>query len=342
MAKSDRLLAVLWLLHVRRKLTARELAGALEVDVRTVYRDIQSLSMAGVPVIAEPGPGGGYRLADDFTAAPLYFAPDEARELFVAAHLARATRPDRAQALDSAVAKIRRTLSPEVLAELEGLASRTLVDFGRPVPGGATQDLRVAVERAVVSRRTVEMRYDKPGRRDPRPRRLDPYGILFQGSVWLVVGYCHRRREIRTFRLDRMSDLRVLDATFRVPESFRLEDHLPESWIRPRLREGATETVEIRGAPHAIQALAEHWYLRHCHPKVAAGGKSLTVSIDPIGRRHLLRTLLVNEEVELVRPSAMRHEMVAEAQRLADRYRSSSEAPGGNATAMCPRQRRKH
>ncbi|MBE3589566.1 MAG: HTH domain-containing protein [Firmicutes bacterium] len=95
MAKSDRLLAVLWLLHVRRKLTARELAGALEVDVRTVYRDIQSLSMAGVPVIAEPGPGGGYRLADDFTAAPLYFAPDEARELFVAAHLARATRPDR-------------------------------------------------------------------------------------------------------------------------------------------------------------------------------------------------------------------------------------------------------
>lgn len=322
MAKSDRLLAVLWLLHVRSKLTARELAEALEVDVRTVYRDVQSLSMAGVPVIAEPGPGGGYRLADNFTAAPLYFAPDEARELFVAAHLARATRPDRAQALDSALAKIRRTLGPEVLSEVEGLVSRTVVDFGRPVPTGPSDDLRTVVEQAVIARRTVEMRYHKPGGRDTRPRRLDPYGILFQGSAWLVVGHCHRRREVRTFRLDRMSHLQILEDTFDVPDSFRLEDHVPESWIRPRLR-SSPEMVEIRGAPHAIQALAEHWYLRHCSPRVSSDGRILTLSIDPIGRRHLSRVLLINEEVEVVRPETMRSEMVSEAQRLANRYRAT-------------------
>jgi len=114
MSKADNLFAILWMLRSTGKpLTVRQLADALEISVRTVYRYIDVLCMSGVPVLAEPGHGGGFRLSESFGQVPLIFDRDEQKALLHAAAFAREACYPHGDALERAVAKLRRFAGEE-------------------------------------------------------------------------------------------------------------------------------------------------------------------------------------------------------------------------------------
>lgn len=324
MAKAERLVALIWLLQSRGRSTAQELATALSVDVRTIYRYMQKLSEAGVPVVSASGPDGGYSLLESFHLAPLYFSPDEARALSEALQLADAASPSDAAALSGARTKIEQTLPPGLREDLERLRAATRVDFWRPVPHDTSEHIRPLLSEAITANRKIEVIYSTPGTAEPLPRVLDPYALFFQGSSWLLVAHCHLRGAVRSFRLDRIVAASLLTEHFTPPADLDLDSYRPERWVPRRIASARLTSVQVTGTASALQALAEHWYLRHCQPTLDQAG-CLQVLVDPIGLRHLSRELLVNAEVEVVSPHALRRSIAALGLALSRRYQTTSK-----------------
>lgn len=318
MAKADNLLAVLWLLKSHRRLTAAQIADSLEISMRTVYRYIDALCASGVPVIADTGADGGYRLPDSFRSAPLFFEATELVALFQAAQFAHQAGHPYTGALESALAKVRHNLAPEQATELQKHTSAiTVTGWERPTRPVAPW--LPALEQAVAESTTVELVYLKPEDAEPGRRLIDPYGLMFRAGRWYLVGYCHLRNEIRDFRVDRIEGLTRTEARFRRPADFDLERRYADDWIKDRREATPLVDVRITGAPSAIAELCDHWYLRHFVVERSPG--AALFQIDPVGRRHLAPTLLpYGTAIRVVEPASLRHEMVQLAQNWAKHH----------------------
>jgi predicted DNA-binding transcriptional regulator YafY len=220
MRRADRLFELVQRVRGRRLATAGQLAEALEVSVRAVYRDIADLPARGAPIEGEAGVG--YRMRPGFTLPPLVFTPAEAQALVAALRIAQ-PRLDAAMAAEAeaALAKIIAVLGPQARAAAESLA------LYAPDAGidEATRGALQALRRAVHGRRKVRLDYaDEQGRASRRTVR--PLGCFFWGSAWTLAAWCELRDDFRNFRLDRLRDFEVRDESFRDEPGKTLADLL--------------------------------------------------------------------------------------------------------------------
>lgn len=216
---TTRVLTVLELLQARGRLSGREIAERLEVDLRTVRRYVTMLQDLGIPVEAERGRHGGYRLRPGFRLPPLVFTDDEALAIMLGLLAARrlglvAT----ASTVESAVAKLERVLPPDVRARVFAVQETLTLDpvRGPAVPATATV---LTLATAVNEGRRVAMRYAS-GRGEETERLVDPYGLVHMVGRWYAPGYCHLRHDLRLFRIDRITNIELLDTAFQRPPRF--------------------------------------------------------------------------------------------------------------------------
>ncbi len=303
MAKADNLLAVLWLLRSRRRVTAAQIAESLEISVRTAYRYIDALSASGVPVVAESGPDGGYSLPESFRTAPLFFETLELVSLFQASLFAEQAGYPHSAALESALAKVRRNISPDQASDLERHTTGFVVVPSRR--GGPVEPWLPELERAVAKEQTLELLYAKPNGEEPEQRVVDPYGLVYRAGLWYVQGFCHIRQALRDFRVDRLCAVRQTGASFRRPADYRPTGEYDDHWIEERLQQGELTLVRLTGDPPAITALCEHWYLSRC--LVERRGKMAVFRIDPTGLQHTAAQLAsLGAAVTIVEPISLR------------------------------------
>lgn len=271
MAKADNLLAVLWLLRSRRKMTAGQLAEALETSVRTVYRYIDALCASGVPVIADTGPDGGYSLPENFRGAPLFFEPTELVALFQAADFAREGGHPHSEALGNALEKIRRTLAPEQ----SDLVARHTAAFRVEPPrrGRPAGPWLASLETAVADSETVRIAYKKPADQVPEDRTIDPYGIFYRNGFWYLIAHCHARQDLREFRVDRIQGLTPTGARFSRPDGFDLGEYMTISDMAEQTAQSPPVLMRLEGEPSAIASACDHHYFRRFvvehHPREA-------------------------------------------------------------------------
>jgi len=208
MRRADRLFQIVLLLGRRRAVTARELAEALQVSERTIYRDIADLSLSGVPVAGEAGVGylmrGGYQLP------PLMFDADELATLALGSRMVQGwSDPELGRAAERALLKIEAVLPPALKQRMDEQAL-LVPDFH--VPPRMIIPLSL-LRRAIGNTRKVEFDYTRADGA-PSRRTVWPLGLFFWGETWTLGAWCELRGEYRSFRLDRMADLAVLDAHF--------------------------------------------------------------------------------------------------------------------------------
>lgn len=224
-----RLLSLLELLQAHGTLSGAELARRLGVDGRTVRRYVVARETMGIPITAEPGRAGGYALVAGYKLPPMLFTSDEALALALGLVAARKLGlGDDAPGVETARAKLERVL-PAATRELFRAAEATAeLDLpaasGASSAGAALSGLAGAIQR----RRRVHLHYlSRDG--EVTVRDVDPYGIAYRGGCWFVAGHCHLRGEIRTFRVDRIRELRELSAAFERPRGFDMVKHLTEA-----------------------------------------------------------------------------------------------------------------
>lgn len=248
--RASRLLSILLLLQTRGRMTAQELAEELEVSVRTIYRDVESLSEAGVPLYADRGPVGGYQLLDGYRTRLTGLTPDEADSLFLAGVPGPAAELGLGSVLAGAQLKLLAALPPE----LRSRAGRIRERFHLDAPGwfydGDQPPHLAAVADAVWNQRSLKVRYRRwTGEVD---RTLDPLGLILKGGVWYLVARVSG--QVRTYRVSRVLELETLDERFERPEGFDLAAFWG-SWaeqFRTRLYRG--EAV-VRLSPRAVELL---------------------------------------------------------------------------------------
>lgn len=233
---ASRILALLELLQNRPGISGPELSERLDVSARTVRRYIVTLQDMGIPVEPNVGRTGGYALRPGFRLPPLMFSPDEALGLSMA--LLSTQNPDGSGLPDPvarALEKIERVLPAELAQRIETVRSEVNFpaapewqDVSFPQPG-----VLATLAQARLCRQRVWFRYGRPTG-DESAREVDPYGIGNVNGRWYLHGYCHLRKDKRTFRIDRIRRVDLLPQTFAMPENLdvikAIQESLAMSW----------------------------------------------------------------------------------------------------------------
>jgi predicted DNA-binding transcriptional regulator YafY len=324
--RASRLVNLLLLLQSRGGLTASELAAELEVSVRTVHRDVEALSAAGVPIYADRGPHGGIRLVDGYRTRLTGLTADEAEALFLAGLPGPAAQLGLGTVVAAAQLKVMAALPPE----LRSRASRLVERFHLDPAGWFTASDPVPylgfLAEAVWEGRTVGLVY---GRADPdgpgTERVIHPLGLVLKAGIWYLVA--GGGEKVRTYRVSRVVAARLLDDPVVRPDGFDLAAHWAAASTSYE-REAPTVDVVIRLRPDRVMRLHDV-----VGDAVMATAEWLEVA-DAEGWRHVRirlpwprevpgRLLSAGSGVEVVEPVQMRAEVVAAAERIVERYRAS-------------------
>jgi predicted DNA-binding transcriptional regulator YafY len=239
---ATRLITLIMLLQRRPNQKAGELAEQLGVSVRTLHRYMSMLDEMGIPVYSERGPYGGFSLVRGYRMAPLVFTPEEAVAVYLGTSLVCEMWGRLYQeAAQGAMAKLDSVLPEEQRQEV-AWARRTLLATGlHRADHSALMPYLEKLRSASRERRRVRMVYRGRSQPEPVQRDFDPYALVHSWGWWYAIGYCHLRRAMRSFRLDRILKLTLLDARFQVPAEFNIQEYLagdpyPQQPVHARLR----------------------------------------------------------------------------------------------------------
>lgn len=318
-----------------------ELAEDLECTRRTVYRDLDALMMAGFPVVSERRDGRvRYRFLDSFDLGDVPFTPDEVLALAFGADLLRVLEGTVFHdSIRSALEKIRAGLSEELQSYLARLG-----DAFRVLPGPhkryrAYRETIEELSRAVVGRRTVRIRYRTGATGRVSRRDLDPYRVWYRATGLYVVGHDHRSREIRTFAVDRIERIELLDRRFEVDPEFDFDALSTGSFgvvSEPPTR------VRIRFDRRWASYVAEHEWHPSQHTRALPGGElELELAVGPTSE---LRSWILSfgDGALVLEPDSLRRRVAEDLRRALGRYleagREPKDAPAPGGARPPPRE----
>lgn len=221
MAKpTTRVLAVLDLLQTHGRMSGPELARRIGVDVRTLRRYIVMLEDLGIPLTTERGRYGSYMLVAGYRLPPMMFTNDEAVALSVGMVAARGLGlAEAAPAVESAQAKLARVMPGNLQRHVRAIADTVRIDLASATHAPDSNTALVTLTSAAQAQQRVHLQYTTTDGHYTE-RLFDPYGLAFWSGSWYVLGMCHLRQALRSFRLDRMREVVLLDDHFERPTGF--------------------------------------------------------------------------------------------------------------------------
>lgn len=225
---TTRVLAVLELLQTRGPMTGAELAERLEVHIRTLRRYITILQDLGIPIVADRGRHGAYGLDAGFKLPPMMFTNDEALALVIGLLAAkRLGLAESTHASESARAKLERVMPIELQTQFRALAESITLDLSSPSTIPSNQ-IMLTLSNAAQFRQRVHIHYESTQGTETE-RDFDPYGLGYYQDHWYTVGYCHLRKDLRSFRLDRIKHVDLTDAHFDCPQNFNAVEYVTQA-----------------------------------------------------------------------------------------------------------------
>jgi predicted DNA-binding transcriptional regulator YafY len=320
MNRTDRLLAIVLELQGKGWQRAEDLAATFETSKRTIYRDMLALGEAGVPVVSIPG--RGYSLVAGYFLPPLSFTADEATMLLLGSDvMAQSFDEQYRTAAESAGRKIAGVLPERLRDDVRGLRDR-IAFVGHNVSMSPDESRRLMVlRRALLESRQVRFRYfarsHADGARTPTMRTVCPYGLTHLRNIWYLTAWDVTRSDIRRFRLARIEDPVLLDATFTRPADFHAGLRPPATLIP-----ASEETVVVRAlidAEMARWAQEEPSYFRVAEEDTAEG---LVVTLHVRDEQEVLQWLVQwGSHLRVLAPESLRQRIAAEAEAMLRRHR---------------------
>jgi predicted DNA-binding transcriptional regulator YafY len=327
--RASRLVNLLLLLQSRGGMTAAQLADELEVSVRTIHRDVDELSAAGVPIFAERGPLGGIRLVDGYRTRLTGMTADEAEALFLAGLPGPAAQLGLGTVVAAAQLKVMAALPPELRSRASRLVQRFHLDAAGWFQANEEVPHLATLSTAVWEGRSVAADYDRGD--DVVSRTLGPLGLVLKGGVWYVVAIVDG--QIRTYRASRVTEASLLEEPVDRPEDFDLAAFWIESSAAYE-RDAPTVVVDVRVRED------QAWRLNQVFGRGTVAAAEAVEEADHPGTLRLrLRLgypdevpgllLAVGHNLEVIGPMEVRDKLVMLATRITERYRDAAPVDAG-------------
>ncbi len=313
MNRTDRLLAIILELQRNGARRAEDLAATFETSKRTIYRDVQALCESGVPVVAQAGIG--YSLIEGYFLPPVSFSTDEATMLLLGSKLvADHFDAQSNEVSQSASRKIEAVLSEKLREEVNYLCGSIAFVAPQTLASDASAKFLPTIRRAIIERKTIRFhyhtRYSMDRSQAKKTRDADPYGLLHYGDAWYLNAFCHLRQQLRQFRLDRMSDLQLLDTDFIRPASFKMEQ--PED-------DHPTVMAKVLFGPDAAPWVRES--RSYFIAKMENHDDNLLATIKAYAEAEFVPWLLSwGEQVEVIEPASLKRRLADEAKKIYEKY----------------------
>ncbi|HEX2947561.1 MAG TPA: YafY family protein [Clostridia bacterium] len=240
-----RLISMLLTIENKGRITAKELSLQLETSVRTIYRDIDSLCEAGIPIVSEPGVNGGISLAKGYQVGIRQLQKEDIIYLYLNGMGVKADRKsDITLRSDSSLLKLRKLLSREDASSFNTIVDKFYVDDS---PWWGTQYSLNNVDtliKALWQSSKLSISYRKVDG-TVSERIIRPYGIAVKNNDWYLVAYCEKSSSIRTFKCERISECRIMPELFITPETFSLKDYFIENVSKFRSERNEQEQYPV-------------------------------------------------------------------------------------------------
>ncbi len=292
----NRLLGMIYILMKQKTVTAAELAERFEVSVRTIYRDLDTLSAAGIPVYAKKGKNGGICLTEQFVLNKMLLTQEEQQEILSGLISLRETRAEGEENILQKLGEFFRTDPVEWLAI-------DLSDWS-----GSRKQLYEDIKNAILARRLIQ--FDYYGRNGQMSRRtVEPVKLLFKEYTWYLKAFCRERNAWRVFKLFRMKRLEVLDEVFVPQKEYIYEESAPDHpftlidiWIDQK----EAYRIYDRFEEDEIEVLSDGNFMVHMHASVDDWVYGVILGFGP--------------SAEVISPDAVRQEIRRRILEMAKRY----------------------
>ena len=327
--RADRLLSLLMLLQARGRMTAKALSEELEVSERTIYRDMEALSMAGVPLYSEAGPEGGFALLDGYRTTLTGLTDGEVRALFMLSIPAPLAELGVSRELRSALLKLSAALPDARRQDEEQVRQRFHLDSTWWHQGEDSVPHLQTIHQAVLQDHQLDLKY-RPMPTVEIEQRVDPYGLVAKAGVWHLV--CARNGRVRVHCVSDLLDARMMDETFERPAQFDLAAFW-RTWRVEREKSHAAYPVLVRVAPNFSPWLP--MYFDHIREKIAQavppdaeGWITLELDFESLEAARD-RILGLGRGVEVLKPPALRKSILDYATQIVALYAESTHPSPG-------------
>ena len=342
--RADRLVRLVLLLQARGQSTAQSLAGELEVSVRTIYRDLEALSAAGVPVRAESGPGGGCQLLDGYSFALRSMRPEEAEALLILGVPGAVAELGLAGVVTAAQRQIRVTAGLEAAGQPEQLVH---LDMPRWFRGGEDAPCLRTLAEALRRQRRLALRYRRAADDQSRPsseRPVNPLGLVNKAGIWYLVASATAGGKVSVYRAGRIATARILADRSERPAGFDIGAFW-KSWSaefeasRPRFHVSLLASAAAQGAFGEVFGDGGARALADAGPADERGWREVTLSFEhETAAVHRLAGF--GGEVQVLAPASVSERLLSTAREILDRY-GAPGAPSPAPPAARPARRRR-
>ncbi|HWR10669.1 MAG TPA: YafY family protein [Rectinemataceae bacterium] len=296
--KIDRLVSIIMILLDKKRISAQELAGMFEVSSRTIYRDIDSINMAGIPVRGASGVGGGFEIMEEYKIDRKVFSTADLSAILMG--LSSLSNMIRGDELVNALAKVKSFIPADKAKDIELKANQIYIDLSPWMGNRNIQSYLEIIKTAVQERRLLSFDYaDRYGNKTART--AEPYRLVLKGSHWYWQGYCHKRNDFRLFKLSRTSNLQI-----------RKEFFTPREYQKPQLDftdilATMQTTIKIRIHKSVMDRVLDYCAYEHFSPD---GDEHWIVSFPFIENEYHYNILLsFGDKCECLEPPHIRREM---------------------------------
>ena len=309
--KVDRLVSMILILLEQQRVGAQELADRFEVSVRTIYRDMEAINQAGIPVRSTSGVGGGFEIMEQYKLDRTVFSTDDLSAILMG--LSSLSGMMRGDELVNALAKIRSFIPVDRAKSIELRANQIYIDLSPWIGNRNVQPYLERIKAALQQSRLLS--FDYAGRHGTKTARIaEPYQLVLKSNHWYLHGYCHTRNDFRLFKLARMSGLRVKD-----------EEFSPREFPKPQL--DASEVIakmqtiiKIRIHPSILDRVLDFCTQEDVSPD---GDEHYTVQFPFIENDYYYGILLsFGDKCECLEPLSVRAELKRRIRNIAAIYES--------------------
>lgn len=301
----DRMLAITILLLSRDRVSAKELANRFEVSVRTIYRDMEAINVAGIPIISYPGTDGGFGIMEGFKLDRQIFTTQDM--ISILTNLEGINKAFKSEAITKVTDKIHSLIPGNEKKNVSKTLNRMIIDIQPWGRSGRWKELFKEIQNAIERQRLIKITYiNSDGNHSTR--QLEPMTLIFKSYTWYLWGYCLERSDYRMFKISRIQALEVLNKTF---------IHRGESYSEQGEFEGEIEPIVLRCKKSFKPRAIEHFHSDQMEEK--KDGIYITLNYPP-GNWVRDFALSLGSNVEVLEPKWLRNEIKDELGKLVELY----------------------